>query len=642
MSSITQVTMTNPFGENDIAGKVVATERTAYYLNNCFRGGTNQYAFQVWVKSSNTSFSIQIGQHSKSFTLTADTWTKCEYVTPGAISPSSYRNMQLIFNSGTYYIYQAKLEIGTTHTDWSPAPEDTEMYIDDLAGDLQEQVDNKIESHSTTSDPSTAWNTLELKKQHKGDLWYNPSKKETKRWDLKGDGTYAWTLQTDGVAEALAQSKAQVFNTRPTKGRYNVGDLWINYTDVGEAVVKICKTARAEGVTGAESDWVESLKYTDDTAANNVSDDLHKNYRSTEEISADIENGENGIGMAFNKKVSEIKIGARNLLVNTNRGKQNWLWATDLTTYIVDEEDYYGIKILKATSPGSTSNLDLQFTQFSPSYSFIEGQEYCLGFDIYLETTGKQIEVELQSLVNSNFISNFSLSNGGNIQKGVWTSVEGSLKLDFTPDDASQLILNIKGLSASANVIKIANLRLEYGNKISDWTPAPEEGLDVEADYQKRIAAVESSINANETGLLAKVSDVEILINGDGTEENPGINEEITKLKKDVALQITPEQLSIEVSEQLQNLDGVDTKMGFKFNKDGLNLSKEGAATSTLLNEDGMRIRDNSGNEMLTANHEGVDAYNLHATTYLIIGSATRFEDYGSGRTGCFPQSGNE
>jgi hypothetical protein len=38
---------------------------------------------------------------------------------------------------------------------------------------------------------------------------------------------------------------------------------------------------------------------------------------------------------------------------------------------------------------------------------------------------------------------------------------------------------------------------------------------------------------------------------------------------------------------------------------------------------------------VLTANNVGVDAANLHATTYLIVGTYSRFEDYGN-RTGCF------
>jgi hypothetical protein len=41
-------------------------------------------------------------------------------------------------------------------------------------------------------------------------------------------------------------------------------------------------------------------------------------------------------------------------------------------------------------------------------------------------------------------------------------------------------------------------------------------------------------------------------------------------------------------------------------------------------------------NKLLTANKEGVVAKDLHATTYLIIGKNSRFEDFGSDRTACF------
>ena len=58
----------------------------------------------------------------------------------------------------------------------------------------------------------------------------------------------------------------------------------------------------------------------------------------------------------------------------------------------------------------------------------------------------------------------------------------------------------------------------------------------------------------------------------------------------------------------------------------------------TTVNEDGLRI-SRSGEEVLRADNEGVKAEDLHATTYLIIGQNSRFEDYekdGQPRTGCF------
>lgn len=78
----------------------------------------------------------------------------------------------------------------------------------------------------------------------------------------------------------------------------------------------------------------------------------------------------------------------------------------------------------------------------------------------------------------------------------------------------------------------------------------------------------------------------------------------------------------------------VTTATGFTFNEEGLTVSKTGSEMETQITEDGMTVSKN-GSVVLTANNIGVDAVNLHATTYLIIGQNSRFEDY-NGRTGCF------
>lgn len=61
----------------------------------------------------------------------------------------------------------------------------------------------------------------------------------------------------------------------------------------------------------------------------------------------------------------------------------------------------------------------------------------------------------------------------------------------------------------------------------------------------------------------------------------------------------------------------------------------ETGVLDTTITEDGMRV-NRDGEAVLTANNEGVVAEDLHATTYLIIGNNSRFEDYGTDRTGCF------
>lgn len=120
-------------------------------------------------------------------------------------------------------------------------------------------------------------------------------------------------------------------------------------------------------------------------------------------------------------------------------------------------------------------------------------------------------------------------------------------------------------------------------------------------------------------------------------------NKEITELTKKVAATITSEELKIEVEKQLQEAGSVNkitTTTGFTFDEEGLTVSKTGSEMTTTITEDGMTVyRDNTA--VLTANNQGVDALNLRATTYLVIGTNSRFEDYAYNRTGCFFIGGN-
>ena len=75
------------------------------------------------------------------------------------------------------------------------------------------------------------------------------------------------------------------------------------------------------------------------------------------------------------------------------------------------------------------------------------------------------------------------------------------------------------------------------------------------------------------------------------------------------------------------------------FNEEGLQIDSTESATKTRITPDGMTVyqkRYGSTVEMLTATSAGVDATNLHAKTYLIVGGRSRFENYGASRTGCF------
>ena len=125
--------------------------------------------------------------------------------------------------------------------------------------DVQTQIDGKSETWRQSTDPSKSWTTDALKKQHKGDLWYNTT--EQKSYIYSGTAWEPMKAEPpSGVYDAI-DGKAQIFVKQPTTP-YAVGDLWFDSTS---ADIMTCVTARESGSYVA-GDWQKRNKYTDNSA----------------------------------------------------------------------------------------------------------------------------------------------------------------------------------------------------------------------------------------------------------------------------------------------------------------------------------------------------------------------------------------
>lgn len=140
-----------------------------------------------------------------------------------------------------------------------------------------------------------------------------------------------------------------------------------------------------------------------------------------------------------------------------------------------------------------------------------------------------------------------------------------------------------------------------------------------------------AALQLNTESITASVSKVEENINTTIS----GVNENIATLSNRVDAAMTAEGVKISIQEELANgVDKVYTSTGFSFDADGLRVSKTGSEMESLLDEDGLSVyRDNV--EVLTADNTGVNGINMTVRQYLIVGGS-RFEAYGSDRTGCF------
>lgn len=196
---------------------------------------------------------------------------------------SPYAVGDLWFNSATSDIMtcvKARNTIGEfDSTEWEKRNKYTDdssltdfinnTYTTDI-GNIQDQIDGKIETFRQETDPSKDWATEEDKKKHIGDLWYNTATNETFMYNGTGWSPVAGTVPDEVWGKI--DSKCQIFTAQP-KPPYNKGDLWF----VGSSGdILTCTTARKDGESYVETDWTKQNKYTDDTTANTIKNGILK------------------------------------------------------------------------------------------------------------------------------------------------------------------------------------------------------------------------------------------------------------------------------------------------------------------------------------------------------------------------------
>lgn len=164
--------------------------------------------------------------------------------------------------------------------------------------ELQDQVDGNITTWfysgvpTASNEPASTWITDTEKNNHLGDLYYDKDTGYAYRYSLDND-VYSWIKITDNdVTQALAiansakdtaDSKRRVFVVQPTTP-YDVGDLWIKDEELYR-----CQTTKASSETFEENDWIIATKYTDDTKANQVGENLTILSGTVAEIRDDVD-----------------------------------------------------------------------------------------------------------------------------------------------------------------------------------------------------------------------------------------------------------------------------------------------------------------------------------------------------------------
>lgn len=198
--------------------------------------------------------------------------------------------------------------------------------------------------------------------------------------------------------------------------------------------------------------------------------------------------------------------------------------------------------------------------------------------------------------------------------------------------------LNSIDLSVQNQTTKITTLETKTGNHDTAI-----EGLtdDVEANTSNiNTLTTTTTTHTNQISALQlsaeEISATVTNITETSKVSTENIEKQIEQLTQEVSTKVTAEDLTVTIRNELSNgVSKVETTTGYTFDNVGLTIEKSGREMKTQITEDGMTVyKDDTA--VLTADNTGVDAKNLKASTYLVIGTNSRFENYGTNRTACF------
>lgn len=135
----------------------------------------------------------------------------------------------------------------------------TIAMLNAVKGDLQNQIDGKIETYYQSSNPWNSWPSG-TEPGHVGDLWYNTGTKELKSY--VGPSSNTWAVIRDQVAIDAAEAASRAQDTADGKRRvflstpyppYDAGDQWISYGTNGGSF-RVCVRSRQTG-SYVSTDW---------------------------------------------------------------------------------------------------------------------------------------------------------------------------------------------------------------------------------------------------------------------------------------------------------------------------------------------------------------------------------------------------
>lgn len=189
-------------------------------------------------------------------------------------------------------------------------------------------------------------------------------------------------------------------------------------------------------------------------------------------LTADLNGFKTTVSSTYSTKteLNNLQVGGRNLLTKTNQGKTYWSFNKQNGTVSIESYETIGVKI--NCTVASTGYAVILYAFEQKQVNLLEpNMEYVLSFDLISSNT-VAASVRICQPDATDMLANavaFHVDAGTK-----WVHKSVTLRTNALTLDKSNQFVYINGFNKVGTVC-FKNLKLEKGNKATDWTPAPED-----------------------------------------------------------------------------------------------------------------------------------------------------------------------
>ena len=457
---------------------------------------------------------------------------------------SPYIDITPPINSNTYY-YESYLVTGEVDTSWSPAPEDTEDSISTLISNVSkleitaEGIRQMVESNYITKDDagdlvtesmtSVINQTSDMIESSVKDNITGANSYVNQKFDsitqtvtdLSGnvsdieqtvDGITQRVTDVEGNINSLEQTsqslqsqiesaQGDISNIQQTATglQSQITDNKNNISQLEQNVEGFKTTVSSQ--LGTLETKIEQTTQDIELSVSEVSDNLKNNYYNKTETDALIKVESDSITSSVKETISSevenIEIGGRNLWLNStfNMGLESYSLTTNSGTIEVDSGQFNGNNILTLSrSDYSGASRCYAMTDDPPSISeYSAGDSFILSAMVYVET---ELDGNNNAIMVRGTAGDFPvITVPPSTPIGKWTKVVSPVftaKTDGT-------FANCYILLGKNGVWKVSQIKLEKGNKATDWTPSPEDMATAEEVENAQTSADKAQSTADST-----------------------------------------------------------------------------------------------------------------------------------------------